>query len=410
VSAQAELAARLGPRPLPLHLTIAGATWLSSLAGLSALRSGSPIWNSELRPRAANLAEGLRPHPPELMAEALSAEIRARVGAYLDGIARYRHHPYRRALADPPVLWRAGTTRLLDHRPEGPARAAALFVPSLINRAYVLDLAPGQSLMRHLANVGIRAFLLDWDAPGATEAGFGLDDYVLGRLGPALDAAVEAHGGPVVLVGYCMGGLLALPLALQRPQQVSALALLATPWDFAADGGVQRRLLLSQELMLRAAIEQFGLLPTDLVQALFTGLDPLLSLRKFLRFAALEPMSPAALAFVALEDWLNDGVPLIGRVARQCLFGWYGDNEPGRGVWRVGGATVDPAKLEVPSLVVVPAEDRIVPPPSAEALACALPSPEIWRPALGHIGMMASARARATIYEPLARWIVATAK
>ena len=207
-----------------------------------------------------------------------------------------------------------------------------------------------------------------------------------------------------------MGGLLALPLALQRPQQVAALGLLATPWDFAADGGAQRRLLLSQEPALRAAIAQFGRLPTDLVQALFTGLDPLLALRKFLRFAALEPESPAALAFVALEDWLNDGVPLIGPVAKQCLFGWYGDNEPGRGVWQVGGMTVDPARLDVPSLAVVPAEDRIVPPPSAEALARALPSPEVWRPALGHIGMMASARAHATIYEPLTRWIVAAAK
>ena len=410
MSAQAQPAPRLGPRPLPLHLTIAGATWLSSLAGLSALRSGSTAWNRELAPRAASLAESLSLHPPERMAEALSAEVRARFGAYLDGIARYRHHRYRRALADPPVLWSAGTTRLLDFRPEGRARAAALFVPSLINRAYILDLAPGQSMMRHLAGEGVRAFLVDWDAPGEAETSFALDDYILGRLGPALDAAVAAHGGPIVLVGYCMGGLLALPLALQRPQQVAALGLLATPWDFAADGGAQRRLLLSQEPALRAAIAQFGRLPTDLVQALFTGLDPLLALRKFLRFAALEPESPAALAFVALEDWLNDGVPLIGPVAKQCLFGWYGDNEPGRGVWQVGGMTVDPARLDVPSLAVVPAEDRIVPPPSAEALARALPSPEVWRPALGHIGMMASARAHATIYEPLTRWIVAAAK
>lgn len=410
MNAPAAPPARLGPRPLPLHLAIAGATWLSSPAGLMHLRSGSPAWSNATAERAAALGSQLRQLPAEALDVALGAEIHGRFGRFLDGIARYRHHPYRRALADPPVCWQDGTTRLLDFKPEGRPRAAALFVPSLVNRAYILDLAPGQSLMRHLASRGVRSFLVDWCAPGAVEANFTLDDYILGRLTGALDEAVTQSGGPVALIGYCMGGLLALPLALRHPEKVSALGLLATPWDFAADGGVQRRLLMSQDLVLRAAIERFGRLPTDLIQALFTGLDPLLSLRKFLRFAALEPASPAALAFVALEDWLNDGVPLTGPVARQCLFGWYGENEPGRGAWRIGGEVVSPGRLTQPALVVVPAEDRIVPPPSAEALARLLPEPAVWRPPLGHIGMMASGRAHAMIYEPLMRWIVATAQ
>ena len=49
-----------------------------------------------------------------------------------------------------------------------------LVVPSLINRPYILDLAPGRSLLRWLAAQGLRPLLMDWGTPGAAEAGFDL--------------------------------------------------------------------------------------------------------------------------------------------------------------------------------------------------------------------------------------------
>ena len=82
--------------------------------------------------------------------------------------------------------------------------------------------------------------------------------------------------------------------------------------------------------------------PVDPIQTLFWRLDPLLVERKFVRFAGLDPASRAARGFVALEDWLNDGVPLARKVARECARDWYGDNLPARGEWRVDGAPVLP--------------------------------------------------------------------
>jgi polyhydroxyalkanoate synthase len=205
-----------------------------------------------------------------------------------------------------------------------------------------------------------------------------------------------------------MGGLLVLPLALRRPQVVRATVLLATPWDFHADGRGQARLIQAVDEPLRGLIELMGVLPTDAIQALFAALDPLLTARKFTGFAALKRGSAAARDFVALEDWLNDGMPLAGAVARDCLFDWYGDNTPGRGLWRIGGEPVRPERLGMPALVVVPGHDRIVPPQSAAALGAAIPGAEVWRPALGHIGMIASPRARTRLWRPLADWLART--
>src|SRR5262249_8508228 len=205
---------RLGPRPLPLHLASAAMLWLSSCVAWPLWRNGSLRLRAELDPRASALAQSLAGVAPEAFAAALDAELRHRGDLFLRGLERYRHHPYRRPLADPPVIWREGATQLLDYGP--PDGAPVLVVPSLINRAYILDLAPGKSLLRFLAEAGLRPLLVDWGRPGPAERRFTLTDYIAGRLVRALDAAAAAAGGPLAVVGYCMGGLLALALAQLR--------------------------------------------------------------------------------------------------------------------------------------------------------------------------------------------------
>src|SRR5690606_34470871 len=124
----------------------------------------------------------------------------------------------------PPAIWQEGTTRLLDYgataRRGGADGGTVLVVPSLVNRYYVLDLDRGRSMMRYMAQRGLRPLVVDWDAPGPEERRFGLTDYIAGRLERALVRAAGEAGGPVSVVGYCMGGNLALALALRRPELV----------------------------------------------------------------------------------------------------------------------------------------------------------------------------------------------
>lgn len=342
---------------------------------------------------------------PKALAAALEREVRARTDRFLSGIETYRSHPYRRALADPPAVWTEGATRLLDYGEGAPGARPILVVPSLINRAYVLDLAEGRSLLRYLAARGLRPLLVDWGAPGAEERGFDLDRYIAGRLERALDAAVALAGQAPAVLGYCMGGDLALALATRRSRDVTGLALLATPWDFHAERPEQARALAALMTPLWPFIDQAGEMPVDLLQVLFAGLDPYLALRKFQGFAALDPSSADAEAFVALEDWANDGVPLAAPVAHACMTGWYGRNDTAHGEWRVGGRVIDPAAVASPALVIVPERDRIVPPKSALALAHAISGAKLVTTGLGHIGMVVGARAPAEVWAPLAAWL-----
>nr|WP_246521762.1 alpha/beta fold hydrolase [Neoroseomonas terrae] len=337
-------------------------------------------------------------------AEAFGAAVLMRLAradrAMIAGLAAYRRHPWMREMADPPAIWAEGGSRLLDFGGEGPA---VLFVPSLVNRAYVLDLTPERSLMRWLPGQGFRTLLLDWGWPGEAERHFTLTDYVAGRLERALAAAP----GPVVLAGYCMGGLLALAAALRRPDRVRALALLATPWDFHAGPDGPRRARTAAALVpgLETLMEPTGALPVDTIQSLFAMLDPFGIAQKFRAFARLKPESARAALFVALEDWLNDGVPLPAPVARQCLAGWYGRNEPGRLGWRIAGQVIDPAAWDGPAFAGIPERDRIVPPESAAAAATRLRHAHTHIAAGGHIGMVAGTGAEAALWRPLCAWL-----
>ena len=369
---------RRGPRPLLLHLLLAARAstgeWPTLSAGLTPwLRAAS--WTAV--------------PPPELLA----ADPRL-----IAGIAAYRRHPWSRDLPEPPSTWCEGGSRLLDFGGDGPA---VLFVPSLINRAYVLDLTAERSMMRWLAARGVRPLLLDWGWPGDVERGFTLTDYIAGRL----ERALGAVGGPVVMVGYCMGGLLALAAALRRPDRVAGLALLATPWDFhAAKDGMGAAASASLPA-LEPLMALGGTLPVDALQSLFALADGADVANRYRAFADVRADSERARLFVALEDWLNDGVPLAAPVARECLGGWYGGNSPARGTWRVAGEVVRPEALHCRAFIALPCRDRIVPPNSARALADRIPEAEVQDMAAGHIGMVAGGSAEAGLWTSLLQWL-----
>ena len=368
--------------------------WASSRAALPSLSAGLPLLN--LDPKLQALASEIASAGLDQVAPALDRELLRRAEGFLAGLEAYRRHPYRRSETPVPTLWQEGTTRLLDYGGKG---RPVLLIPSLINRYYILDLLPERSFAVFLREAGLRPLVVDWGEPGEAEHGFGLDDYIAGRLG-RMWAAID--DGPVAILGYCMGGLLALALTLRRPRQVAGLALLATPWDFHAERPEQARLIGT---VVEVAAATGDTLPLSVIQGLFLSLDPFLGERKFARFSQLDTESEGARDFVALEDWLNDGVPLARKVAEECSASWYRDNEPAQGKWHVAGDAVDPRQFDRPALVVVPSRDRIVPPRSAEALAAALPNATTLRPPLGHIGMMASAAAPQTLWPSIAEWL-----
>ena len=170
--------------------------WLTSRAALPLLKTAllpSSVSGRQLLDLAAEI-DALGTEPVE---RAVEVAIAHRTERYLAGLEAYRHHRFRRHSASRPIGWHEGTTRLLDYGRDvkGPT---VLVIPSLINRYYVLDPWPERSFLQHLANSGLRARFIDWQALGSQMRHFDLTDYINCRLEVAFRSGVRDR---------CIGGL-----------------------------------------------------------------------------------------------------------------------------------------------------------------------------------------------------------
>ena len=203
-----------------------------------------------------------------------------------------------------------------------------------------------------------------------------------------------------------MGGLLALAAALRNPEKIAALALLATPWDFHAPDAATPKSLAEALPAMEGMLQLTGTLPIDALNTLFTLLDPYGVGDKYRDFAGQDKTTARAQKFVAMEDWLADGVPLAAPVAREALAQWYGANTTARGEWRVAGLPMRPAALSMPVFCAIPARDRLVPAESAQALAASIGHAAVITPAAGHVGMVAGTHAQTALWQPFADWLL----
>jgi polyhydroxyalkanoate synthase subunit PhaC len=391
-------------RTLPFHLSMQTLLWGSSNAALLQQKAALQNWNAKWPSFAANWPT--MPDSPQLQ-QAVNHELARRSANLLSGIQRYLSHPYRRRESRAHTLWQRGNTRLLDFGVQGEEKARVLFVPSLINRYYILDLRDGRSMVEYLRGQGIRPLVVDWGDPHAEEQGFDSAAYLRERLLPAFEASRGTT--PMLLAGYCMGGLLALALAQQVQRQLHGLALIATPWDFHAREFPHVALTQAHSQRLEEILQRHPTLPGETIQTLFYATNPWLFARKFASFARLDPASEEAEDFVAIESWVNDNVDMAAPMARECLIDWVQENRPARGIWQPAGQAVDPQHLELPVFAACPAHDTIVPPDCAGALLPLLQKPTVIRPVSGHVGMVAGAHAEAELWHPFCAWAHAQA-
>lgn len=399
--------ARMGPRPLGLHMGLASTSLASALANLNFAKEGTLPWCSDLQEEGKLLSEEMASFDPVELARVVGEKGNANLSGMLDGIRKYHAHPYRRQMQSPETCWSKGNVSLLDYggglRDTAPV---AFIVPSLVNRAYILDLMEDRSFVRNLSRKGVRPLLLDWGDFAEEEKGFSLDTYIKDYLLPAFDSINEHYYGSAIhLIGYCMGGTISVALAQFRQAEITSFIALASPWNFHSGLPAFTRTLFQQGSYWRNCLELMGEMPVDLLQTFFASLDPNLCLKKFNLFNKMDMASEAAVEFVALEDWLNDGVPLAKNVALDCFADWYGENKPYCGEWQVDGTRICPEKITIPVLIAAPKSDKIVPYGSAVSLAESVSNASVISPPSGHIGMVAGSRAPDGLWRDIHQWI-----
>jgi polyhydroxyalkanoate synthase len=132
------------------------------------------------------------------------------------------------------VVLRTDVFELIQYRPQTPEvhEVPLLIVPPTINKFYVLDLAPGRSLVEHLLGQGQQVFVISWRNPEAEHGDWDLDTYAEAVLDARTATAAIAGTSAVHIAAACSGGIISAgALAHLAHDQVASLTLLVCALD-----------------------------------------------------------------------------------------------------------------------------------------------------------------------------------
>ena len=296
--------------------------------------------------------------------------------------------------------------RLLRYVPRAEGlvtRTPILLVPSLINRHYVLDLMPGKSFAESLVAAGHDVYIIDWGTPEAEDRFVSFEDIVVGAIGRALRVSTRLAGTEDAhVLGYCLGGTLAVLHAALEPQRVRSLTLVAAPVDFHDDGQLSHW-TRTTSLDTSAFVDGAGNVPWQLMQGAFQLLRPTLPLVKAVSLAQKAWDEPFLDGFFAIETWGNDNVSFPGACWRTYVEELYRKNALMNGTLRLGGRAVLMKSVRCPILCVTFEHDEIVPHRSASVLLDHVSSTDkenLHVPG-GHVGAMVSSSAARKLWPKL---------
>jgi polyhydroxyalkanoate synthase subunit PhaC len=244
-----------------------------------------------------------------------------------------------------------------------------LFVPPCINKFYILDLQPDNSLIRYTVEQGHRVFVMSWRNPDESLAAKTWDDYI--ELGPirAIEVVREISGAKSFnMLGFCVGGtILATALAVlaaKGQQPAHSLTLLTTLLDFK-DTGVLDIFVDEPSVQLREVTigEQSpngpGLLKGKELATTFSFLRPNDLVWNYVVGNYLKGETPPPFD---LLYWNGDSTNLPGPMYCWYLRHTYLQNElrqPGK--LTVCGEKVDLGAIKAPVFIYGSREDHIVP-------------------------------------------------
>lgn len=308
------------------------------------------------------------------------------------------------------VIHRRGTLQLYHYRPKSDEvyRVPVLLVMSLVSKPYILDLAPGQSLVEFLLERGFDVYMIDWGVPRPEDARLRLEDYVLDFIPDCVERVLEDCGEQEIsLVGYCMGGQLSCMYAALHPGgPLRNLACFTTPVD--AEGMVLfRRWLDPRHFDVDRVVETLGNVPPELLYAAFDMLKPAARVAKNIQLWDNLWNDEFVRSYRLFERWASDQIPFPGECFRQVTKQFMWENRMVRNELEVGGRRVDLGTIRVPFLHVVAEHDHIVPYDSAKPLVPLVGSEDKREVMLkgGHVSLVAGGNAKYRLWPQLESWL-----
>jgi polyhydroxyalkanoate synthase len=239
-----------------------------------------------------------------------------------------------------------------------------LMIPPCINKFYILDLQPENSVVKYVVEQGNTVFMLSWRNPDASLAHLTWDDYVERGAIKALEVTREITGQDKLNVfGFCVGGTIAASalavLAARGQHPAASLSLLTTLLDFSDTGVLDVFVDEGQVAQREKTLKSGGLMPGRDLATTFSSLRPNDLVWNYVQQNYLKGKEPPAFD---LLYWNADSTNLPGPMFCWYLRNTYLENRlKNPGELTIAGVPVDLGAIDAPTFIYGSMEDHIVP-------------------------------------------------
>lgn len=264
------------------------------------------------------------------------------------------------------VIWQNKLMQLIHYEPmtETQHRRPLLFVPPWINKYYIFDMRPDNSLVRYMLQQGRSVFLISWVNPTQEHGHLSFEDYM--HLGPleALDVIEKATGEKEFdILGFCIGGILVTAMlawmAARKDRRIKTATTLATMVDFTDVGEIGVFIDRDRLQVLRQHMAEKGYLENHHLQDMFSMIRENDLVWSFHVMNYLMGRKPPAFD---LLYWNSDSTRLPAAMLLWYLEKIYIENglrKPGH--LSMDGTPIDISKIDIPFYVLATKEDHIAP-------------------------------------------------
>jgi polyhydroxyalkanoate synthase len=263
------------------------------------------------------------------------------------------------------VVLRTPVFELLQYQPQTPTvrRVPLLVVPPTINKYYILDLAPGRSLIEYLVKSGQQVFMISWRNPDARHRDWDADAY-----GQAIVQAQEAtrricRAERSHVLGLCSGGILAAMVlahlaATGQQDRIAGFSLAVTVLDQARAGTASAMLDEGTALAAVAASAARGFLDGRALAEVFAWLRPADLIWSYWVNNYLQGRTPPPFDILY---WNADTTRLTAALHRDFVRLAVGNALTRPGAATMLGSPVDLARIDVDAYVLAGAADHLCP-------------------------------------------------
>jgi polyhydroxyalkanoate synthase len=309
------------------------------------------------------------------------------------------------------VIWTKNKAKLYRYASDQPKKfkVPLLLVYALINKPYILDLTPGNSLVEYLVNRGFDVYLLDWGTPCNEDKTMKLDDYILDYIPRAVRKVLRtSKADEVSILGYCMGGTMTSIFAALHPElPIRNLVFMTSPFDFE-ETGLYGSFLDERYFDIDNVVDTLGLIPPEMIDFGNKMLKPTTNFYgPYVSLFDRANNEKFVENWKLLQKWVSDGIPFPGEAYRQWIRDFYQQNKLIKGELVIRGRKVNLQNIKANVLNLSADKDHIAQPHQVEALMDVISSKDKEYVSLptGHVSVTFGAKAVKITYPTVGDWL-----